>query len=457
MTIPQRVGRTWGRNETLPNSEKKGWRLERVALMAAFTVSMALAVGAWFLIEAGERLGALANDTAGRLVPHLQSEQAVLFAIEQLQHYGATVRESANEGARQEALAQLSRLVGDPVLATDADSLSLIRRGAAALNGLANARALEDADRSGGGKSALPVPGEGPAREEWRQVEQDLHRASEAIALSMNAAGTERGLDFERAADRLRVRLYAAGLSLVALLLLAGVAIRRWLLQPILLTTQALADSENELAVKLPHSRISEIDRFYRSVERIAASLADIGEAHRQERATQAELRRLASVDELTGIANRRWFSAMAGRELERCRRFNHPLALLMIDIDHFKQVNDTHGHAIGDEVLRAFTRVLESNLRSLDLLGRLGGEEFAVVLPEADQAAAEQTAERLRSAVEAMAIPLADGSHIRLTASVGIAMPAESATEPLDGMLARADTALYTAKHGGRNRVVVY
>jgi len=79
------------------------------------------------------------------------------------------------------------------------------------------------------------------------------------------------------------------------------------------------------------------------------------------------------------------------------------------------------------------------------------------VVLPEADQAAAEQTAERLRSAVEAMAIPLADGSHIRLTASVGIAMPAESATEPLDGMLARADTALYTAKHGGRNRVVVY
>jgi two-component system cell cycle response regulator len=140
---------------------------------------------------------------------------------------------------------------------------------------------------------------------------------------------------------------------------------------------------------------------------------------------------------------------------LERCRRFNHQLALLMIDVDHFKRVNDTHGHAVGDEVLKAFTRILEGNLRSVDLLGRLGGEEFAVVLPESDQNAAKHTAERLRAAVEALEFPFEDGTTMKITTSVGIAILA-GAGETLDSLLARADTALYTAKGEGRNRVVV-
>jgi len=207
--------------------------------------------------------------------------------------------------------------------------------------------------------------------------------------------------------------------------------------------------------VRLPASAIGEIDLFYRSVERISTALSEIEDAHRQARAAQAELRRLASIDELTGVANRRWFTAMASRELERCRRFNHQLALLMIDVDHFKRVNDTRGHAVGDDVLKAFTRVLEGNLRSVDLLGRLGGEEFAVVLPESDQKAAGHTAERLRAAVEALAFPFEDGTTLKITTSVGIAILA-SVGETLDSLLARADTALYTAKREGRNRVVV-
>jgi len=165
------------------------------------------------------------------------------------------------------------------------------------------------------------------------------------------------------------------------------------------------------------------------------------------------ELEILATTDSLTELANRRHFLNQAGREVARTNRYHRELALFLIDIDHFKRVNDTHGHSAGDEVLRVVARLFRSAVRSHDVVGRMGGEEFAVLLPEtrADQAA--MLAERLRCAVSERAVEVRGGT-IRCAISVGVAglRPGET----LDDFLIRADAALYEAKNAGRDRVVV-
>ena len=165
------------------------------------------------------------------------------------------------------------------------------------------------------------------------------------------------------------------------------------------------------------------------------------------------ELQHLATVDPLTGAWNRRHFLELANRELERARRYGRPLCALMLDVDHFKRINDTHGHATGDAALVALTDACRITLRSSDLLGRLGGEEFAVLLPETTMENACEVAERLRCAIAAIALPAPAGGTVELTASIGVAAadPQETSVEK---PLSRADEALYRAKAQGRNRV---
>ena len=175
----------------------------------------------------------------------------------------------------------------------------------------------------------------------------------------------------------------------------------------------------------------------------------DIGERQRLE----AELRQLASTDTLTGLPNRRQFLATLGTEVARIQRFaDSPAALLMLDLDHFKQVNDHHGHAAGDAVLCQFADQLRAQLRKTDLAGRLGGEEFAILLVGADGVAAQEFAERLREQIARMSTPYRDQA-VTVTVSIGV-----SSLRPTDlsadDVLARADQALYRAKANGRNRV---
>ncbi|HYD67671.1 diguanylate cyclase [Azospirillum sp.] len=163
------------------------------------------------------------------------------------------------------------------------------------------------------------------------------------------------------------------------------------------------------------------------------------------------ELERLAMMDALTGIANRRHFFAMAEREVALARRHQRPLGVLMLDIDHFKEINDHHGHAAGDEVLKQVARVALSVLRATDHIGRIGGEEFAVLLPDSDMDGAVATAERLREAIEGAALSI--GADVHCTVSVGVAewAPRDASIE---AALNRADAALYRAKREGRNRM---
>ncbi len=166
------------------------------------------------------------------------------------------------------------------------------------------------------------------------------------------------------------------------------------------------------------------------------------------------ELERQVTRDPLTGLFNRRHFIAAAQAELQRAARYRHPLALLMLDIDHFKPINDTHGHLAGDEVLKAVAGVCARTVRGEDCLARLGGEEFAVLMPETALAQAFAAAERLRESVAGLRCELPGGTVVP-TVSIGVAMCAGSA-ETLSSLMRRADHAMYAAKAQGRNRVVV-
>jgi two-component system cell cycle response regulator len=163
----------------------------------------------------------------------------------------------------------------------------------------------------------------------------------------------------------------------------------------------------------------------------------------------------MAVIDPLTSLHNRRYFETHAGSAIERAVQRGRPLSLLILDIDHFKQINDNWGHGAGDDVLREFAHRVRKNLRGLDLPCRIGGEEFVVVMPDTDVAIAMVVAERVRRRIERDAFFVNNGTaSIGVTVSIGAAS-LSGGSESLQSLLKRADQALYTAKHEGRNRVV--
>lgn len=185
-------------------------------------------------------------------------------------------------------------------------------------------------------------------------------------------------------------------------------------------------------------------------ISNFVAVMEDITERKR----LQDELRRLATTDFLTGVANRRHFMERAQAEIGRASRFGKALSIIMMDVDHFKKVNDVHGHAAGDATLVALSAAAKAMMRDADVFGRLGGEEFAVILPETDLAAAVLVAERMREHLSQVEIPLDEGV-LKVTVSLGVAQlaPQEKSIDPAIG---RADAGLYRAKGQGRNRVEV-
>lgn len=191
------------------------------------------------------------------------------------------------------------------------------------------------------------------------------------------------------------------------------------------------------------------------------------------------QLERLATTDSLSGAFNRRHFTQCAEIEIARARRYEHPLSLLLLDIDHFKSINDNYGHHVGDEAIRAVADTCRAALRSSDYLGRMGGEEFAILLPETNLSDAGQLAERLRENLAQMKIPVKSSqvelgqvavgqveagiedlnnnpsAQISMTASIGVSLWHGNG-DSLEALLQRADTCLYEAKDQGRNQVVM-
>jgi diguanylate cyclase (GGDEF)-like protein len=176
-------------------------------------------------------------------------------------------------------------------------------------------------------------------------------------------------------------------------------------------------------------------------------------EAYRQRILGQnRELERLATTDPLTGVYNRRYFMDFATKEYLRSQRYAHLFSVIQMDIDHFKKINDTYGHAVGDEVLKAFTLTCQEALRESDVLGRIGGEEFSIILPETEKEGALIVAERIRRSIAELKVDEND-QRIHFTVSSGVTNLRPD-DRGIEAVLRRGDEALYLAKNGGRNKV---
>ena len=231
--------------------------------------------------------------------------------------------------------------------------------------------------------------------------------------------------------------------SLVLVLLLMPLLLRR-VVYPMRSKIEALAEAEQSL-------RKSQNELEQRVLER-TESLSQANEALQHEIAArtqmQEELQRLATTDALTGLRNRRAFDAFAAHEIKRAERTGEALSIILFDIDHFKRINDTLGHHIGDEVLVGLAQLTGGRIRASEILARWGGEEFILLLPQTDIENAVHFAGVIRRLIEAHEFPQVE----KVTASFGVTQ--FSCGDSIDSMLQRADTALYRAKENGRNRV---
>lgn len=198
----------------------------------------------------------------------------------------------------------------------------------------------------------------------------------------------------------------------------------------------------------------SELEARIRSMLRIKALQDDLEQRERELEDMNDRLRKMAETDGLTGVDNRRYLEERLHEMLEHSTRLQEPLACVMCDIDHFKSVNDTHGHQAGDAVLKEFAGVLRDHAREIDRVGRYGGEEFVILLPGTVLDEAVTFAERLRHAVESHTFRFAGGT-VRRTMSCGVAAWPHTDLRREDDLLRAADDALYVAKEMGRNRVV--
>jgi diguanylate cyclase (GGDEF)-like protein len=200
---------------------------------------------------------------------------------------------------------------------------------------------------------------------------------------------------------------------------------------------------KNEDADRAFKDTLERYERLLRTTKRLVRIGDLINERQRKD----------AHTDILTNVDNRRAFLASLKREVDRAHRFKEPLSMLFCDIDFFKKINDQFGHDVGDTALRQFAKTVAETLRDIDLFGRLGGEEFAAILPGTDRVGAEVTAERIRQRIEAMVIELDRKDKLSFTVSIGASCLNKDGDDD-QSIMARADQALYAAKNNGRNRV---
>mgnify|MGYP003913968043 CR=1 FL=1 len=251
--------------------------------------------------------------------------------------------------------------------------------------------------------------------------------------------------------------LAAAGLGIIALaiFILLMQVIRQRVLRPVLDATNlfvSLTGERFDTALPIPRHD-DEIGAMMRAIHVLKAhSLAKVGLEKRREEMI-AQLQTLSDTDFLTGLLNRRAFFAQGEQQFGIAQRYRRQLTLILMDVDHFKAVNDRHGHHAGDQVLRVVADLCRRHHRKVDLVARYGGEEFLLMLPEIDISQGFAAAEKLRGAIDACHIRLDDGAMLNVTASFGVV--AFESDEDLESLIRRADQALYQAKHSGRNTVV--
>lgn len=417
---------TWTPNSRFLASQFFGLLAGGFALLFGATVAL-LALDQQQVVEA---TGRLKQDT----VPQIIRFQRLARNIEQLRQEGERLFAADSPEARQQALFVATLVASHPGMVEDPQSAALASEAEKFLVKV-NSQAKGD---QGALKKLYPA---------WNVLASRLSLQAEDVALQGVNLTAEDLAAVERSMQDARIKLLTALVMVAVFLLLLVYLLRKYLIDPLQTIDRELSELRMDRPVpKFVATPLVEIFSIEEASRRLHASLVD------NERARH-EMENLAHRDELTGLNNRRFFMVQAEAELLRAHRYDRPVTVGMADLDFFKRINDSHGHAAGDTVLKTFARLALESVRQTDLFCRYGGEEFAFVFPESTLDEAHVLAERFRRHFSESDIRLADGSVVRITLSIGLA---DASRCSLERALNRADEALYAAKHLGRNRVVI-
>lgn len=412
----------------------KGVRAGRFfALLAAFFV---ISFGVMVLQVGLDQQRVL--DATARLQDQTVSEiiryQRLARNLEQLRQEGERVFAASTPQARQRAMFVVALVASHPSVLEHPKSAELARQTEAFLN-----NALI---QSGDASQTLAT-----YYEDWGRLAARLSVLVDDVSIQgVNLVNA----DLSEVAETMRFARYKlwAALGLVGLFLIFFlVLLRKHLIKPLQVIDTALsALSVDSPAPVFDPPAMSEIQAVEEAIGELHASLLENETA-------RVSLELLANQDGLTGLYNRRHFMSLAEAEVQRALRYQRPVVVGMADLDYFKKLNDTYGHAAGDAVLRALAGLMRESFRQSDLVCRYGGEEFAFVFPESSLSEAHVLSERFRLRCAAFEVALPDGRSVSVTTSIGLADLSDCS---LEAALSRADTALYEAKRLGRNRVVL-
>lgn len=401
--------------------------LASIFVLAFGTAVVQLALDQQRVIEANDRL-------QQQTVPEIIRYQQLSRNIEKLRQEGERIFAVSSYAARQQSMFVVTLIASHPSVLDHPGAAQLARETELFLGDVVR-RSVSDERRPLGRYEEW----QGLARRLSAQVDEVANQGINLATVDLNVASTAMKL----ARYKLMIVLLLVGLFLLAFMVL----VRRHLIYPLQRIEKALSTlSADRPAPEFRASVMLEIQAVEESIREHHALLIQNDDARQV-------LENLANKDGLTGLTNRRHFMESAEVELQRAQRYRRPVTVAMADLDFFKKLNDTYGHAAGDAVLRAFSGLVQDALRQSDLVCRYGGEEFAFLFPEISPADTEKLADRLRVRCAEMEVGLPDGRKVKATVSMGLADASEC---PIEIALKRADEALYEAKRLGRNRVVI-
>ena len=418
--------------DSTPNKGRLGAGRAFVALAVVFVALFGVVVLLIWLDQ--QKVLDATNRLQDDTVPEIIRYQRLSRNLEQLRQEGERVFAVSSPQARQQALFVATLVASHPSVLDHRPAAELARQ---------VERFLAEVLR----QSAIDERAIARNYEAWQQLSAQVSLLVDDVSVQgVNLASR----DLREVSAAMQVARY----KLIAVVLLAALFlgvflffVRQTLIHPLQNIYRKLSQlSVDQPPPTFPPAHMLEIQAVEESIVELHASLV-ANEAARQ----QLEL--LANRDGLTGLTNRRHFMLLAEQELARAQRYRRSLTVGMADLDHFKRLNDTYGHAAGDAVLKAFAALVGDTLRQSVLSCRYGGEEFAFLFPEVGIDEARRLAERLRERFSELEIRLPDGRLIRVTFSMGLA---DATVLPLEGALKLADEALYEAKRSGRNRIAI-
>ena len=414
----------------LPRNYRAG--VAFAALAVVFIVTFGVMVGLLWVDQ--QRVIDTANRLQSKTVPEIIRYQRLARNLDRLRQEGDRVLLLTSPAERQQAMFVATLVASHPSVLDHAQAATLARQ----VEGF-----LSETLRRTMAEGRVPAA----SFAEWQQLSANLGRLVDDVSVEgINLAAGDLG-EVSAAAKLARLKLTVALVVVGIFLLLFLVLLRVHMIHPLQRIDKALSKlGVDRPAPEFEPAAMAEIQAVEEAIGKLHTLLAE------NEQARQA-LETLANRDGLTGLLNRRHFMIIAEAELQRAQRYRRPVTIGMADLDLFKKLNDTYGHAAGDTVLRAFAALIQESMRQSDLVCRYGGEEFAFVFPEIKLADAAKLAERFRAACADHDIRLADGQLVRVTFSMGLADASEVS---LETALNRADEALYEAKRQGRNRVVM-